>query len=745
MIEENPTPQINYLECEHYLETLIGEGWEDATLVFQSFDDNADRRRQAAKTARALGRTYKDPYAKVMQGTWAKTKDLLTTLNNNGAGIFLTVNRTVGGRRIEHLQEIRAIWCEWDHTEPLPEWPLAPHLVIESSPAKFHCYWLISKCSPPDHHRLMATMVGLWKSDPDALDVVRVLRVPGFIHRKVDATKGLTGTPWGVKIVSAESRDALPLYTTEALIEAFRVGEWEARLQAAPTHENAPTRGRTSALPLNLVEVREALKFVFPEERAVWLRIGMALASTHHPQAFALWDEWSKASSKYEEEDQYKNWQSFREQKYPDHDGPRITMGSLFKTAKDAGWDRSAGWQQGLLLSQQGNPLACPSNIALILRHTPLWKDALRFNLFSGQIEYGIPTFDAFGRGLPPPNWSDVDDLTLADYLRATHRMAVTQLSHCAQAVLAVAHDARYDPITTWLESLPAWDGIERLPSFFVDHCNASPSVYTSFCGISWFVSLIARAYQPGCQLDTVVVMQGPEGAKKTSTLRLIGGPWYKAISPSFESKDLLLALQSAWLGELAELDPFSRSGQARIAAILTTIQDDYRPSYGRHEVHQLRRTVFCGTTNESSFIATQHGGRRFLPIAVATINVEGIAASLPQLFAEALVRYRRHEPWWITNETLQTEATLRREDVREFDLWEISITRFCEENPGEVSLDDIFGPRCLDVPIERRNRGLVARVSPILKRLGYEKMRRRSPDDWQTKEYVYVKNVKKP
>jgi hypothetical protein len=129
-----------YEDAEHFLETLLGETWATEPLIAQTFDDNADRRKQAALAAKAAGRTPKDPYAKVHIGTWEQLKPGLTTLNKNGAGVFLTVNHTVGGRRVEHLQSIRAAWCEWDHTQPPPEWPLAPHIIVESSPNKFHFY-----------------------------------------------------------------------------------------------------------------------------------------------------------------------------------------------------------------------------------------------------------------------------------------------------------------------------------------------------------------------------------------------------------------------------------------------------------------------------------------------------------------------------------------------------------------------------------------------------------------------------
>jgi hypothetical protein len=211
---EPQTAVLNTLDTEHYLETFLGPTWDTTPLVVQLFDDNRDRKKQATALAKAEGTGRgKDRYARVLPGTWERLKERLITQNKNGVGVFLTINATKNGRRkTEDLTGIRAIWNEHDSVDPLPDWPLTPHMVVESSPQKFHSYWLVdASVSPVAFARLMAVQVRCWQSDPSAADAVRVLRIPGFLHQKVDSTKGLVGTPWLVRLVSCESRDALPL------------------------------------------------------------------------------------------------------------------------------------------------------------------------------------------------------------------------------------------------------------------------------------------------------------------------------------------------------------------------------------------------------------------------------------------------------------------------------------------------------------------------------------------------------
>jgi len=719
-------------ETEYFLESFFGLGWSAVPLVTQTFDDNTDRKK---------GNGTRDPLAKIRGGTWEECRMFLTTMNRNGAGVFFTVNETEGGRQIEHLRNVRAVWCEWDRPEPMPEWELAPHIVVESSPHKYHVYWLVRDMTPVEHTRTMETIVGQWGGDPNAKDLVRVLRLPGFYHQKVNREKQLFGEPFLVHVLKAESREALPPYTTDDIFTGFRVHEWEAKqgsTRKGPGAENKSSR-RAFVTQINITELKDALKMLSADTRAVWLRIGMSLASTNHAAAFALWDEWSRTSAKYDEEDQYRTWQSFREQGGKEHPNP-ITLGTLYKMSKDAGWDREAGWQRGLLTNQQGHPIACPANIALILRFTPIWRGLLKYDQFGGYVEYGPCQYDAFGRSEGAHRWTDTDDGKLADYLRAEYHMPVSHLTHCTQAVENVAHDDEYDPIVSWLEELPEWDQVDRLGSFFEDFCQVEKSPYAAFCGTSLFLSLVARAYSPGCQVDTVLVLQGPEGARKTSLCRLLGGPWYKAITLSFESKDLFTSLRRTWLGELAELDSFARSGQARIKALITTMDDTYRPPYARNEINQPRRSVFIGTTNDPAYLVDPHGARRFFPLKVGYINIEGICGVLAQLFAEARDRYKAGETWWDTPPDVAAIAEERRDIAREADPWEAPIGDWVTKHSGEILMTDIMGSLCLNIPDERRTRAFMTRIGTILHGLGYEKQQRRSSADWRQREYYYTK-----
>lgn len=161
-------------------------------FVFQTFDDNAARKDGAL--------------ARVITGTLNQCAPLLSELNSRGAGIFVTVNRSSnGGRKKADITAYRAIWREAD-TPNLPALPIKPHLTIETSPNHYHEHLFINDADPDQGDAIMRTMVDRHGSDPNAKDRSRVLRLPGFYHRK--------SAPHMVRII--EQND-MPRYSIEDL------------------------------------------------------------------------------------------------------------------------------------------------------------------------------------------------------------------------------------------------------------------------------------------------------------------------------------------------------------------------------------------------------------------------------------------------------------------------------------------------------------------------------------------------
>jgi RepB DNA-primase from phage plasmid len=170
----------------------------DGTHTFQTFDDRAQK-------DRTLSRVLHDPAP-------------LDGLNAEGAGVFLMVNEGDGaGRKTENVTRIRAYFADFDGA-PLPQvWPLEPSVTVETSPGKFHAYWML--CASEDaaldnagfnrQQEAVARAVGSQPDDCKGLS--RVMRLPGYRHQKGEAFTSRLLSSTGERFTLAQIQAAFPL------------------------------------------------------------------------------------------------------------------------------------------------------------------------------------------------------------------------------------------------------------------------------------------------------------------------------------------------------------------------------------------------------------------------------------------------------------------------------------------------------------------------------------------------------
>lgn len=149
---------------------LIAEG---EPLTFQTFAD----------------RGAKGALAKIRHGAVADHAAELARLNAQGAGVFFMVNAGDGkGRQARNVTAVRALFVDLDGApvHPVLDAPLAPHLVVESSPGRFHGYWLVRDCPLDQFASLQKALAARFDGDRSVNDLPRVMRLPGFVHHKGD-------------------------------------------------------------------------------------------------------------------------------------------------------------------------------------------------------------------------------------------------------------------------------------------------------------------------------------------------------------------------------------------------------------------------------------------------------------------------------------------------------------------------------------------------------------------------------
>lgn len=227
--------------------------------------------------------------------------------------------------------------------------------------------------------------------------------------------------------------------------------------------------------------------------------------------------------------------------------------------------------------------------------------------------------------------------------------------THTAQVIRYLAESYRVNPLKVFLKA-KRWDGIERLGNWLPHYMGTKDDDYTRAVGRKWWISAVARAMEPGCQADHMLIMEGRQGVGKSRAARIIGGAFYTEFSGTVHGhtaiKDLVATISGKIVVEMSELATMRRAEIESLKAILTTTTDDVRLSYERDVKSYPRTCVFIGTTNElgGSYIADATGARRFWPVAVgmtAPIKVTLLEQDVDQLWAEAVEAYENGEDWY--------------------------------------------------------------------------------------------------
>lgn len=168
-------------------------------------------------------------HPEILHGTWQELYEGLRQRNEAGAGVYYTVNGTDGqGRSAANITEIRAWYTDIDGlpTDDLKRGAIRRLLEHQLSPSCIvvtrngvHAIWYAVPGEPVDKEHYRETEEGLiryWGGDPSAKDLSRVLRAPGFFHRKRKAGEKLP-EPYEITL-AFESED---FYTSDELREAF--------------------------------------------------------------------------------------------------------------------------------------------------------------------------------------------------------------------------------------------------------------------------------------------------------------------------------------------------------------------------------------------------------------------------------------------------------------------------------------------------------------------------------------------
>lgn len=354
--------------------------------------------------------------------------------------------------------------------------------------------------------------------------------------------------------------------------------------------------------------------------------------------------------------------------------------------------------------------------------------DLVKYNLFTHRIEFKRrPPW--YVKGVPYKYWDDADAVQLRAWLSENPGFNPTEANIDA-AVYTYAMRNAYHPLKDWFKTLK-WDGVPRLRRLLPDYAGTDDNLYTQEIGYRWMISIIARVMDPGCKVDHMLILEGPQGAQKSQFLEVLAGKEYHAemiLDP--RNKDCRQALRGKTIIELGEMSHLRRSEEEEVKLFLTTRSDWVRLPYAADMAELPRSCVFAGNTNRTdAYLKDKTGNRRYWMARVGiVIQLEKLRHDREQLYAEAYWLWASGEPWWILDKDTQKLVVEQQSQRVDSDVWVDVILSWLDSEIKQgraherlASLD--IAINALNLPVKSIDRTVLTRIQDSMVAIGWSKL----------------------
>lgn len=404
-------------------------------------------------------------------------------------------------------------------------------------------------------------------------------------------------------------------------------------------------------------------------------------------------------------------------------------------TPRKAGAGHDEEWRKNLIW-KKGELADCRENVAYILSNHPDWKDVLAYNAFSYRVEKRKPPPWA---GAAAGVWDESDHVSLGMWMAKSEGILVRPIENLARGIAYAAAQRKYHPVVDWLRSLQ-WDKTERLDHWLADCLGANPGEYSSLVGRYFLMNMVARVFEPGCIMRSVLVLIGEQNRGKSEALRILAEPWFADTTFIVGEKDAYQVLRGKWLYEIAEFHSFGKAEATKVKAFVSSRTDTYRASYGQEARDWDRQICFAATTNHYEIFTDPTGNTRFWPVDVADeLGLAKLREWRSQLFAEAAKCYLAGDRRYPSSDQELRLFQPEQEKHEVIDAWLSDLEEYLDKHSFDwVTMNGILY-ECFGIEKGKLTPALgeQKRVAGLLQRLRWRRTQRRL-NGRQT--YVYVR-----
>lgn len=406
-----------------------------------------------------------------------------------------------------------------------------------------------------------------------------------------------------------------------------------------------------------------------------------------------------------------------------------------------------ANWKQQLIMGKVAadgfpHPYDAKSrmNAYLFMKYGAAMKDSFTYNEFSDEVLIVRCPLWEDERDFYPRAMRREDFFMMSAFLEREQMKVGPEITE--SAAIKIAMENRINPPRDYFASLQ-WDGEKRLDKWLSYYCGAEkqPQEYLRMVGSKWLIGAVSRVFEPGCKFDSMLILEGEQDLGKSTVFRILatfnGQDYFLDSVGDIRNKDTLMSMQGKIIIEMAELASFKKTENEEIKGFISRQVDEYRPPYGRHVQKRPRYFVLGGTVNpegEDGYLTDTTGNRRYWPVFCGSIDLEALTRDAPQLWAEAVFRYKQGERTWLSREEANVSTAEQRARLIE-DAWKDDIEKIVTGNwNGYVRVEEIT--KALELKPKDINNVVKRRIKTALRSLGwYESKRAGEGRIWRKKE----------
>ncbi len=671
---------------------------------------------------------------------------------------FFTPNGCTGARHKENLTHVNAVFADWDFKPKevtgdgkpdfkqfmldLSELP-SPSLVVESGNG-WHVYWLLNESivvTDENRDEVTKQVEGVHRfihehygSDAGAMDVLRLMRLPGHPHKKMPEH------PFMVSVVT-ENDDR---YTLQELMERMPP-IYKETVEAVPKNENG-------------FDIKQVAIDAWAEKGDVvtWDTFGRLVWNGEHTGTFL-----GRRGD---------NYIATTSENFP-YRGNATTYaaGVLGISTKEA-----YKW----LINKYGEPARGQASVELTIEDIDMSslmsvtivknkgkKDEYEYEEYIANDEniirifnhYKLAKYDMFTNraylnihGV----WrlrDDGSDGQLYSWLVEKFPFLAKCVARKVGELLTyVQYRNKFDSAQDYVNSL-TWDGVARLDTWLPKVFFVESDSYYKDIGSKWFMGMVSRILDPGCKFDNALIVHGGQSIGKSSVFLIIAGDAQHIEFTDLKVREMQQEMQGKLIVEFAEAAIFSKADSESLKSIVSRQTDTFRVPYERHARDFPRRCVFAVTANNDDILKDSTGGRRWWAVDVPDdmkvyppkrqADIHWLRDNRDQLFAEAAVRvkngedFRKIDEYELIKHQKSITATEQDEDL--FYKWYHGLSADAQ-NGGvtnrqaycQAYKNDRYGEplREGEVSISKADE---MRVGRILKKLGLEKRHSKTGNVW--------------